>query len=402
MLVLTMKEQIRLEVIQRVMDGQIDGEKGATVLGRNIRTIYRLLSRVRKKGLEGIVHGNKGNKYASKIDVRVREKVKDMAIGKYKGFNDTHMAEKFRENEGIEISRETLRSILRMAGIKPKKKRRGRKYRSKRERKEAFGMMIQIDASIHDWLEGRGPPMTLVGGVDDATGEVWAHFEDSESTWGYLRLLRQIIMDKGVPLSLYSDRHTIFHSTKEMSIIDQLEGRQQPRTQFGRAMDELNIKLIKAYSPQAKGRVERAWGTFQDRLIAEMRLADIKTKEEANEFLPSFLKTYNLKFSKSPRNRESAFRKRPKFFDLDRILCLKKTRIVDNDHTIKFEGLQLQIPPSRKWASIAGQKVSVLQFKDGSIEIVYKNKAVARFKYESVIKIIKKCGFDKNHILLAA
>ena len=243
--------------------------------------------------------------------------------------------------------------------------------------------------------------MTIVGAIDDASGEVWARFENSESTWAYLRLIRQIAIDKGLPLSLYSDRHTIFHSPKEATIVDQLEGKQF-RTQFGKSMDELGIKIIKAYSPQAKGRIERVWGTFQDRLIAEMRLEGINNREEANNFLPSFLKDFNKKFCCKPKKQIVAFRKSPPVKELDRILCLKEPRTVSKDHTIKFHGLLLQIPPSRKWASIAGQKVLVLQHSNGSVEIIYKKQSVARFSYESIKNIVKKCGFKNGHILLAA
>jgi len=173
----------------------------------------------------------------------------------------------------------------------------------------------------------------------------------------------------GIPQSIYLDRHSTYKSTGKPTIEEDLNGT-GPMSEFERAMSELGVKVIHANSPQAKGRIERAWGTFQDRLIAEMRLVGIKNKNEANAFLPSFLKTHNMKFARSPRKRESAFRKRPNIHNLDRILCLKKIRTVERDHTVKFEGLQLQIPPSKKWASIAGQKVTVLQLKDGSIDIL--------------------------------
>ena len=243
--------------------------------------------------------------------------------------------------------------------------------------------------------------MTIVGAIDDASGEVWARFDNSESTWAYLRLMRQIAIDKGLPLSIYSDRHTIFHSPKEATIVDQLEGKQF-RTQFGKSMDELGIKIIKAYSPQAKGRIERLWGTFQDRLIAEMRLAGIKNRDKANSFLSSFLKDFNKKFYYKPKKQIVAFRKSPPLKELDRILCLKEPRTVSKDHTVKFHGLLMQIPPSRKWASISGQKVLVLQHSNGSVEIMYKKQSVARFSFESIKKIVEKCGFKDDHILLAA
>lgn len=401
MITLTMKEKARLEVMQGVMDGRLGVADAGRVLGRTVRSIYRILSKVRLKGIEGVKHGNCGNKNGRRLADRLKVLVLSLANGKYAGFNDVHLWEKLISDEEINVSRETLRQWLRKAGIAAKRKRRRRKYRSRRERKEAFGTMIQIDASHHTWLEGRGPWLVLVGGVDDATGHVWARFEDSESTWAYLRLSRQIIMDEGVPLSFYSDRHTIFHSPKELTIVDQLQNK-RPMTQFGRAMDELGIRLIKAWSPQAKGRVERIWGTLQDRLISEMRLANICNKEEANAFLESFLPEFNRRFTIRPKKEESIFRTRPDLRKLDRILCLKDTRMVAKDHTVQFEGLVLQIPPSSKWASIAGQTVEVLQLNDGSIEIVYKNQTVARFNYDKVIKIVEYCGYSEDHVLYAA
>lgn len=401
MVILTMKENGNLEVIQRVMDGRFSVNKASSVLQRTPRTIFRMLSKVRIRGSSGVIHGNRGNTHAKSYTEKIKGKIITLAQSKYKGFNDLHLMEQLKKNEKIQVGRESLRLMLRSAGIESKRKRRKRKFRSRRDRKEAFGMMIQADASSHDWLEGRGPRMTLVGGVDDATGHIWCNFERSESTWGYLRMIREIAMDKGIPISLYTDRHTIFHSTKEASIIDQLENRKY-FTQFGRAMNELDIRLIKAWSPQAKGRIERVWNTFQDRLTAEMRVAKICDMSAANAFLKPFLVDYNRSFTVQPRNSESMFRKRPDIRSLDRILCIKETRSVANDHTIQFEGVVLQIPPSNKWASIAGRKVTVLQLSDGSIEIHYKQHVVARFEYNNVARIIRLCGFKDNHVLLAA
>jgi hypothetical protein len=182
-------------------------------------------------------------------------------------------------------------------------------------------------------------------------------------------------------LSLYTDRHTILHSPKEPTVLEQLAG-SRSLTQFGRACQELGIEMIKAYSPQAKGcdpcegRIERLWGTFQDRLVVEMRLAGIQTREEANIFLKQFLARYNTQFTVKPRERESVFREKPSRLEMERILCLKETRTVKQDHTISFEGLTLQIPRSSKWASIAGQKVTVMQPQNGSLAVGYKQQRV--------------------------
>ena len=250
-------------------------------------------------------------------------------------------------------------------------------------------MMEQIDGSPHDWLEGRGPWLTLIGAKDDANNHVWARFEEAESTWAYFHLMEGIFTTQGLPLSLYSDRHSIFYSPKEPTIEEQLKNI-TPLTQFGRAMEELGVTLIPAYSPQAKGRIENQWKTFQDRLVVELRLKGVKTLEEANEFLVKFLEDYNQRFSVLPKKKEAVFRKAPALSKLDRILCLKETRVVAKDHTVSFEGLVLQIPPSKRFRSIARQKVEVLQLKDGSIEIAYKQNIVARFRPEAVTRMVEQ------------
>lgn len=262
-------------------------------------------------------------------------------------------------------------------------------------------MMLQIDGSPHDWLEGRGPRLTLVGAKDDAVSFVWAHFEEAETTWGYMDLMKDVFTSKGLPLSLYSDRHTIFHSPKEPTIVEQINN-VRPLTQFGRAMEEMGITIIKAWSAPAKGRVENQWKTFQDRLVVELRLAGARTREEANRVLEWFLKDYNRRFCVAARKQEPVFRPSPSPSKMDRILCLKETRTVAKDHTISFEGLILQIPPSRKFHSIARQKVQVLQLKDGSVEIVYKQQTVARFRPEAVKRLVEKCKDEKTQLKKAA
>ena len=262
-------------------------------------------------------------------------------------------------------------------------------------------MMLQIDGSPHDWLEGRGPRLTLIGAKDDATSFVWARFEKAETTWGYLDLMREIFLSSGLPLSLYSDRHTIFHSPKEATIVEQIN-RIRPLTQFGRAMEALGITITKAWSAPAKGRIENQWKTFQDRLVVELRLARVKTKEEANQFLKGFLEDYNRRFTVPARKQEPVFRQSPPPSELDHILCLKETRTVNKDHTISFEGLVLQIPPGKKYWSIARQKAEVLQLRNGSVEIVYKNQTVARFNPEAIKRLVEKNNNGTSQLEIAA
>ena len=396
-MLLTMREKNKIEVIQRVMDGRMLIDEAGRVLNRSVRQVYRMLKRLREKGLEGLIHGNKGRKSSRKIKKAIRKKIVDLAQGKFKDINDTQLLEILVKEEKIQMCRESLRRILRQGGVPPKKKRRRSKYRSRRERKEAFGMMLQIDGSSHDWLEGRGSWLTLVGAMDDATGYVWAHFEEAETTWAYFNLMRGVLTSHGLPLSLYSDRHSIFHTLREPTIIEQLRNA-RPFTQFGRAMEEMGVSILKAYSPQAKGRIERLWGTLQDRLVVALRLAKAKTLEEANRVLEKFLKDFNRRFTVPPQQLEAVFRKPPSPPRMDRILCLKEERRVNKDHTVSFEGLILQIPPSKKFHSLAKQKVEILQLKDGSVEIVYKQQTVARFSPEAVTRMIQTFKIRKSEL----
>jgi transposase len=392
---LTMKEVNRLRVLQGYMDGKMLIEEAARILKRSLRSVYRMLAKVREKGPEGVLHGNRNKLSPRRVPKAIRKKVIGLALGKYRDINDTHLCEILSKAEGIVMGRETLRGILRKEGIPSKRKVKRRKYRSRRERKEAFGMMLQLDASPHDWLQGRGPWLTLLGGKDDATGYVWAHFEEAETTWGYLDLMGEVISTHGVPLSLYADRHSIFHTTREPTIIEQLKD-VVPLTQFGRAMDELGITLIKAWTPQAKGRIERQWGTFQDRLVVALRLAGANTLEQAREVLKSFLKEYNQRFCLLPKQAAAVFTNAPHTTMLQKVLCLKETRVVKKDHTVSFDGLVLQIPFCKKYPCIADRQVDVRQYRDGHIEIVYRDYVVARFSSEAIRRLLNTKSVQRN------
>jgi transposase len=390
-----MKELNRLRVLQGYMDGKMVIEEAARVLKRSLRSVYRMLAKVREKGPEGVLHGNRNKASPKRVPEAVRRKVIELALGRYRDINDTHLCEIVGKAEGIAIGRETLRGILRKEGIPSKRKVKRRKYRSRRERKEAFGMMLQIDASPHEWLQGRGPWLTLVGAKDDATGYVWAHFEEAETTWGYLDLMGEVISTHGVPLSLYADRHCIFHTTREPTILEQLKD-VVPLTQFARAMEELGISVMKAWTPQAKGRIERQWGVFQDRLVVELRLAKANTLEQAREVLKRFLKDYNQRFCRLPKQSAAVFRKAPPKAVLHNILCLKETRMVKKDHTVSFNGLVLQIPFCKKYPCIADRQVDVRQYRDGHLEIVYRGAIVASFTPVAIRRLLTTRSVQNN------
>jgi transposase len=385
---LTKDEKYRIEIIQAVKDGKLDIQDAAKLLALSLRQLYRLLAKTQDSNITAVLHGNKGRSPSNKISESVWEQVLSLVKQRYAGINDLHLQEILKRNHGLNLGREALRKRLRQAGLAPKRRHRNKKYHRRRERKPAFGMLLQIDASDHDWLEGRARRLTLVGARDDATNYCWCRFEDEETTWAYIRLMRQILLSHGLPLSLYSDKHMIFHSPRQATVIEQLNN-QRPLTQFGRAMKELGINIIKAHSPQAKGRIERLWEFFQDRLVVEMRLGGITTMQEANEFLPGFLKDINRRYSVEPQQAESVFRQAPRARELDRVLCMKETRVVNSDHTISYEGMTLQIPRVSKYASIARQRVEVLQLKDKSVEVVYKSQVVLRLTDSQIERLSK-------------
>jgi transposase len=396
-MLLTMREKTRIEAVQAIMDGRLTVAEAATVLNLSERQLYRLLAAARTEGLAGLVHGNRGRTPWNKSGAARWARVLRLVQKRYTDVNDQHLCELLERNHAIQLHPEALRRRLRAAGLAPKRSRRPRKFRQRRERRAAAGMLLQVDASRHDWLQGRGPHLTLVGAKDDATGEVWAQFCEAETCWAYLGLMRTIFLSAGVPLSLYSDRHTIFHSPREPSVIEQLAN-QRPLTQFGRAMEELGVSIIKAYSPQAKGRIERQWGVFQDRLVVELRLAGARTLAEANRVLDAFLPGYNRRFLVAPREQAAVWRKSPSAHQLDRILCLKESRVVGRDHVVSFDGLALQLRSERKYFSLERQRVEVLQLRDGSVEVHHEQRMVTRFTAPVIARLMRKSATAKKRV----
>lgn len=369
---MSQKQLQRIKVIENVAEGRLTIGQGAELLGLSGRQVKRLKQKFDAEDVAWVYHGNQGRRPANRIAGAVRKRVVQLARGVYAGFNDHHLQEKLAEQENLKLSRQSVRRILRKAGVASPQKRRARKYRSRRERRSQEGMLLLIDGSRHDWLEGRGPYLTLLGVVDDATGKApAARFqEEHEDTAGYLRLLRSLVEDSGIPLSLYRDQHgTLQRNDKHWSLEEQLAGRQLP-TQVGRALEEMGISTITALSLQAKGRIERAWRTFQDRLVSELRLARAATVEQANAVLERFLSDYNQKFGKPARQSGVAYRKLDRRLDLEYVFSLRYERTVGNDHVITaIPGLTIQLPPLANERGYAGKKVDACQQPDGSFRV---------------------------------
>lgn len=368
---MSQKELQRVKVIENAVEGRLTVREGGQLLGLSERQVKRLKANYEPDGVDWVKHGNVGRKKPWGLSQAVARRIVELASQRYVGFNDSHLTEKLAEAEKIEVSRETVRRLLRAAGLRSPQKRRTRKYRSRRERKAQMGMMLLTDASREDWLEGRGPALTLIGYQDDATSRVLAaRFQpEYEDTLGYLRGLRQVVDEHGIPLSLYRDQHGTFQrNDQHWTIEEQLAGRQTP-TQMGRVLEELGIESIRALSPQAKGRIERMWKTFQDRLRSELRLAAARTLEEANRVLERFACEYNRKFGVEAKQTGSMFRRVERRLNLDRVFSLKYERTVGRDHVIEFGSRSLQLPPAKNGTGYAGQKVELSHQLNGELHV---------------------------------
>ena len=369
---MSQKELQRIKVIENMVQGRLTLSEAAALLQLSTRQIKRLKQRQDEEHADWVHHGNRGRPPVNAIPCTVRQQIVALAEGRYVGFNDSHLHEKLTEVEGLTVSRPSVRRILRQARISSPQKRRPPKYRARRERRAQEGMMLLVDGSRHDWLEGRGPRLTLLGFADDATGKVpTALFQEGhEDAAGYLRLFRCQVERHGVPLSIYRDQHgSLQRNDQHWSLEEQLAGRQFP-TQVGRALEELGIEVIVARSPQAKGRIERTWRTFQDRLISELRLGGAANLEEANAVLERFLLGYNERFGRPAACAGTAYRKLDRRLDLNYIFSLRYPRCVAQDHVIAaVPGVSIQLPPLANGRGYAGQKVEVCQQPNGDFHI---------------------------------
>jgi transposase len=367
---LSQKELQRVKVISSCLEGTTSVRRAAALLQLSPRHVKRLKRKFRSAGAAAMAHAGRGRASPRRLPAPVRQRILRLARTTYAGFNDHHLCEKLREVEGIALGRETLRQCLRAAGLGSPRKRRPPAHRQRRTRRPREGEMLQVDGSPHDWLEGRGPQITLLGFQDDATGKVvGAEFFPTESADGYFRVWRGVLRRYGVPLSLYGDRCGVFvRNDDHWTIEEQLAGRRQP-TQFGRALEQLGVTFIPAHSPQAKGRIERLWGIFQDRLRSELRLAEAADLASANRVLHRFLPDYNRRFGRAPAQTDKAWRPAPR--ELDRICCFIHERIVSNDNVVQWDGRRFQIPPQPRRFSFAGARVQLVQDLAGRIAVYY-------------------------------
>lgn len=364
------KELRYLHVIRKVLDKELKQREASEILSLSSRQIRRIVKRVRVEGDKGVIHKSRGRVSNRRISDEVRDKVIQRYRSEYWDFGPTLASEKLWEREQIQVHDETLRRWLLESGDwKKRRKRRG--HRRWRERKHHFGEMVQMDGSHHDWFEGRGPDCVLMGYIDDATGKVFGRFYEYEGTFPAMDSFKRYIGRYGLPIRVYLDRHTTYKSNAKVSMEDLLDEEEVPLSQFERALKELGVEVVHAYSPQAKGRVERLFGTLQDRLVKEMRLRGIRTIQEANNFLTQYLPVYNRRFAVPPLKANNLHRPLQKGLDLNSILCIKIKRTLRNDFTVTYKSKRYQIKDK-----IRATKVMIHEHLDGSMKITHRDRAL--------------------------
>lgn len=381
------KDWLRIDLVQQAASGKLTASQVARGLGVTVRQVRRLIATLRKKGSEGLLHGNRGKVSAARLPQTTREEVIRLLKTEYADYNTAHARDDLEEFHAIKLSYSALYRLRREAGLVSPRRHRVATHRTRRERAAQEGLLLQADGSSHAWLEERGPHLTLIAYIDDATGQVaGATFRQQEDAVGYLQVLQAISTRRGVPQSLYTDRHTIFGLSPEVTIAQKLRG-EAPTSHVQRVLEDLGIVRIPAHSPQAKGRVERLFGTFQDRLTRELRREGASTLAEANQVLAKYLPRYNARFAHQAQDPSSAYRTWPVGLQSEKVFTFRYERTVANDNTIAFGGLHLPIPPAPRRRHYARARVSLLMRLDGQLDVYYKEKRIASFPHSSDVPV---------------
>lgn len=379
-IVLNQIEVHRARVLEQVAQHALSLKEAAVIMGVSYRQAKRIQARWCSEGLAGLSHRNRGRAVNHALNPDLATRILALHEEKYKNFNDSHFVEMLKEDEGIGISREKVRQLLRAAGRKPKRKRRNKKHHARRPRKDKAGIMMQWDGSPHRWFGPKSHPCCLMSAIDDATSKLLgAIFVPVESSASYLRLLDMVVRRHGVPLSVYQDRHrALVRADDHWSVEEQLLGKQYP-THVGRVLEDLGIRAISAHSPQAKGRVERGFGVMQDRLIAELELHGITDMDQANQWLEEYyIPRHNKRFGKKAAEPGKAFNKIIKRDRYDKIAFAYEA-VVSNDNCVRLGGLLIDVPPGGNRQGFAKAKVLVKQHLDGCWTVLRKGEVIAKY-----------------------
>jgi transposase len=373
-LLMSGEERKRMVLLSEVKKGALSLAEAARTMRVCYRQAKRIWRRFKKRGEAGLVHQSRGQPGARRKEPKFRRQVLSRYQQRYPDFGPTLAAEKLQD-EGLQVDHETLRRWLIEKGLWTLGRRKRQQHRAWRERKECFGQMVQLDGSHHDWFEGRRDKAVLMVMVDDATNRTVARFFEEETTEASFEVFEAWVRQHGLPQSLYVDRDSIYRCERVPSVEEQIAG-QEPRTQFGRAMEQLGVELILAHSPQAKGRVERRNGLLQDRLVKELRLAGLNNLEDANEFLEKkFLAALNAKFTVGARSASDAHR--PGSGNLKEILSWEEERVVAKDWTVAWQRRWFQIQAEHEALSLVGRKVTVRRLRGGAVQLLSQGKKLA-------------------------
>lgn len=376
-LTMSNKEAPRPGLLRAARDGKITNREGAEALGLSVRQFRRLRRRFEHGGVAGLLHRSRGRPSPKQLPRVIRCRAMKLMQGRYAGFNDCHLAEVLREQERLPLSRSSVRRLRLELGLEPKRRRRPPRHRRRRMREARTGALLLVDASEHLWCEDRGERFALLGALDDATGAIVGLVaRPHEDLHGYALLLQHVFQTRGLPLALYGDRTNIFvRNDRHWTLEEELAGERTP-TQLGQVLKQLGIGYIPAQSPQAKGRIERFWGTLQDRLVSVLRLRGASSLEEAASCLPEFVDEFNQRFAHGPRDPIPAWRKAP--LGSGTHFACQYARTVAKDNTVSIGERWIQIPPGPFRRSYAGCRVQITEQLDGTLLVRYGKKLIAR------------------------
>jgi transposase len=371
------KEIARIPVLERLKTGEIHHRHARQLLGVSKRQSQRLKKRYASQGVAGLAHKGRGGPSNRQIKKEVIEAALKIIKESYKDFGPTLAYEKLKEKGQITFGLEVLRRSMIAAGLWKAKQKRGDYLHQARERRDCFGELIQVDGSLHKWFEERGPMCTLLAYIDDATSSVvYAEFVKSESTWSYFEATQRYFKRLGKPLALYTDKHSVFRvnvSKEGQSATTDSNG----DTQFSRALKSLDVDIIYAHSPQAKGRVERLYKTLQDRLVKELRLANICTIDDANIFLPKYLAGHNARFAIDPKDFTNLHRPLTTDDNLDQVFLLQETRILSKTLTCQYKNKAYQVHTKKATYRLSHATITVSEARNGDVSLYYEGQPLA-------------------------
>jgi len=385
--IMTERDILRMDVVGRYLDGRVTALEAAGELTVSERQFRRYVSAYRMKGAIGLLHGNRGRTSPRRIPDSVRKQVQKLMLEQYSQYNTSHIRDTLEEEHDISLSYSCVYRMRSEIKQPTPRKHRTKTHRIRRIPAEREGQLVQVDGSTHVWLRDQGLSFALITFLDDATGKILgALFREAEDAVGYIQVLHQVCDTYGIPQALYADRHTIFQSPKKLTALQKAR-HEEPLTQLGSVLAALGIRRIAAQSPQAKGRVERLFGTLQDRLVNELAHYGVTNMAAANAFLPKFIRKYNARFQYDAANPTPAFSAWPEGLAPQHVFACHYSRVVGNDNTVSFGGLKLPVPANRRRRNYARAKVDLYLHYTGTLTIEYQGRRLVRYRHDPSIPV---------------